>query len=627
MSLPTADLSPEHAGWIHAQEELLARSRRLQGDVAVPYYAHFRVQLRDRLRDFVLGAKTQIGSELQILDWRTAPLAEAFFNSAAGDVFEISVDERTIAGTLLERTLVEFVEGELVALEREGIRLSRRDGDRWSATVSPSLEFLRRPGARPNATRAPVDVVLDENQTRAVQMSADRSMLVLGEAGFGKTTVALHRLAHLYRQATSDYYAAVIVPTEGLRRLSMSLLERLGVSGVETWTFDGWAAMQAQRAFRGIPKRESADTPAGTITLKRHAELRPILEAFAKTPENGPRKDLWRLFGDPALLEPIVAASGGMVTNRAVAETVRHTSIQFDRSTEEQYRDADPDRLKTSDGRGIDEGTPTSDAGTIDVEDYPVLFELDRLRAAALRRPAARFRTYDCIVLDEAQEFAPLELALVGRSRKKNGTIIVAGDGEQQIDPTTTFRGWDETMAALGLPRYEKVTLQRSYRCPAPVTELARRILDRKLPRRLPDDAHPAIVLRRSEYECHQVFELAMALRELRDADGAATVAVLCRSQEAAARLGVQLQRTLPVRVVYRGDFDFRAGINVTAIAEVKGLEFDYVVVPDAQPAMYPDAPDSRRTLYVAVTRASLQLALGTIGKWSPVLPLEGGVE
>jgi superfamily I DNA/RNA helicase len=40
-------------------------------------------------------------------------------------------------------------------------------------------------------------------------------------------------------------------------------------------------------------------------------------------------------------------------------------------------------------------------------------------------------------------------------------------------------------------------------------------------------------------------------------------------------------------------------------------------------PALYPDAPESRRTLYVAVTRASLQLLLGTLGKWSPVLPLD----
>lgn len=616
-------LAPEELAWIAAQEELLERSRRLQGEVAVPYYAHFRVKTKERTRDFVLGAKTQIGSELQILDWRTAPLSEAFFNTAVGDVFEIFVDSRTITGTLLERTLVEFENGRLVAVTKDGVELRRGGDGTWSRRGTKPLAFLRRPGAKPNATRAPIEVVLDENQMRAVTTDPSRSMLVLGEAGFGKTTVALHRLAHLYRQSTGDFYAAAIVPTEGLRRLTASLLERLGVSGVETWTFDGWAAMQAQRAFRGIPKRESADTPAGTVTLKRHPALRDVLREFANTPENGPRKDLWRLFGDPELLTPLVAATNGVITNRAVRDTVRHTSIQFDTTTEEKYADADPERLKTADGRMIDEGTPTSDVGTIDVEDYPILFELDYLRSKSKNRPFARFRTYDCIVLDEAQEFAPLELALVGRSRKRNGTLIVAGDGEQQTDPTTSFRGWKEMMGELGLERYESVTLQKSYRCPAPVTELARRILDPKQPRRLPDGADPVIVARRVEYECHQAYELGMALRELRDADGAATVAVLCRTQEAAARLGKQLERTLPVRVVYRGDFDFRAGVNVTAIAEVKGLEFDYVVVPDCVPAMYPDAPDSRRTLYVAVTRASLQLVLGTLGKWSPVIPLE----
>jgi hypothetical protein len=623
MSSPDApELSPEHAEWLRAQEAVLARSRIVQGAMAIPYYAYFRVRMRDRERDFVLGARTHIASELQVLDWRTAPLADAFFNAAVGDAFEVAVDDRLIVGTLLERTLVEFADGTLVALRRDGTEL-RREGSRWRAIERPPLAFLRRSGARPNATRAPVEVVLDEHQDRAVRMEPHRSMLVLGEAGFGKTTVALHRLAHLYRQSRGDFYAAVIVPTEGLRRLSASLLERMGISGVETWTFDQWAAMQAHRAFRGLPKRESEDAPAGTVTLKRHPALRDVLATFASEPEQSPRADLWRLFGDPSRLSPMIAASGGIVTHRAVADTVRHTSIQFDRSTEAQYGDADPDRLKTADGRSIDDGTPTSDAGTIDVEDYPVLFELDRLRADRSRRPSARFRTYDCIVLDEAQEFAPLELALVGRSRKRSGTLIVAGDGEQQIDPTISFQGWDSTMAALGLEDYERVTLKKSYRCPEPVTELARRLLDPSTPRRLPESAAPSIAVRRWEYECHQVFELATALRELRDQDGAATVAVLCRSPEAATSLGKQLERTVPVRVVFRGDFDFRAGINVTAIAEVKGLEFDYVVVPDCVPALYPDAPESRRTLYVAVTRASLQLLLGALGKWSPVVPLD----
>jgi DNA helicase-2/ATP-dependent DNA helicase PcrA len=60
----------------------------------------------------------------------------------------------------------------------------------------------------------------------------------------------------------------------------------------------------------------------------------------------------------------------------------------------------------------------------------------------------------------------------------------------------------------------------------------------------------------------------------------------------------------------------------VTCVADVKGLEFDYVVVPDASAARYPDTPESRRALYVAVTRAIHQVWLTSVGSWSPILAL-----
>jgi len=45
------------------------------------------------------------------------------------------------------------------------------------------------------------------------------------------------------------------------------------------------------------------------------------------------------------------------------------------------------------------------------------------------------------VVLDETQEFAPLELALIGRALRPGGTLIVAGDEGQQVDPTAYFPG------------------------------------------------------------------------------------------------------------------------------------------------------------------------------------------
>src|SRR5256885_16934959 len=65
--------------------------------------------------------------------------------------------------------------------------------------------------------------------------SPRETVLILGEAGCGKTTVAVHRLRALRRAGSERFRAACIVPNEGLRRLTESLLHRLGLDDVETW--------------------------------------------------------------------------------------------------------------------------------------------------------------------------------------------------------------------------------------------------------------------------------------------------------------------------------------------------------------------------------------------------------
>jgi DNA helicase II / ATP-dependent DNA helicase PcrA len=52
----------------------------------------------------------------------------------------------------------------------------------------------------------------------------------------------------------------------------------------------------------------------------------------------------------------------------------------------------------------------------------------------------------------------------------------------------------------------------------------------------------------------------------------------------------------------------------------VKGLEFDDIVIPDVNALVYPDTPESRRALHVAVTRAMRRVWLLCPGKPSRIL-------
>src|SRR5262249_36045167 len=89
--------------------------------------------------------------------------------------------------------------------------------------------FALRTSAQPRPAPSVMDVTLHPAQRAAIDLPRDRPLLVLGEAGHGKTTVLLHRVARLFREGPRPLRAAILVPHEGLVNLLQPLLRRLGV--------------------------------------------------------------------------------------------------------------------------------------------------------------------------------------------------------------------------------------------------------------------------------------------------------------------------------------------------------------------------------------------------------------
>jgi DNA helicase-2/ATP-dependent DNA helicase PcrA len=100
---------------------------------------------------------------------------------------------------------------------------------------------------------------------------------------------------------------------------------------------------------------------------------------------------------------------------------------------------------------------------------------------------------------------------------------------------------------------------------------------------------------------------------------------VLARYPEQADAYYAGLQRAeVPrLRRVRRDDFAFQPGIDVTEVSQVKGLEFDYVVMVDVNAASYPDNRESRHLLHIGATRAAHQLWLVPAGDASPLIPAD----
>ncbi len=566
-------------------------------------------------RVFLLGPRTQPDSVPPLLDWRTSPLAEAFFHSAPGEPYSIEVGDRSQDGVVRERWVI----------ARHGAALYGDD----RIVTADGIEL--RP--RPAPTRVPAPdrsalPVLDPEQQRAVDLPPDTSLVVDGEAGVGKTLVALYRIAALERRARGKrgFRALVLVPTEGLRRLVRLIADRLRVDKLDIAVVDDWLVDRAHRAFPGLPKRLSEGARAQVIALKRHPAVREVLGDFRnwkpppeldaeKLPRS--RQRLLHIFGDRDRLERVVAAAHGALPERAIAATIAHTRIQFETTTERAHRHVDADRLVALDGRALDAGGRLEDAHTFDADDVPVLFELMRIGAL----PATRLPLYDHIVIDEAQLRAPMELAAIGDALAPDGTVTLAGDHRQATDETAYFAGWPAARGELRVQHWAEVTLAVTYRSVPAIGDFARELAigSAQLPTDPPRD--PAVWASACPGALAQAAQLCWQLAALGDRDPWRQIAVIARNPDHARRLHAELTRGVDAALVLDGDFRFEPGVIVTTAAAVSGLEFDAVVIPDLTAGFYPaGAPELARALYVAATRARDWLWLTTPESWSPLV-------
>jgi hypothetical protein len=564
-------------------------------------------------REYELGTKTQADATPPIIDWRVSPLAEAFFRAAPGEPYELEAGQQ---GKVLERWVVD---GETLIGDTE----LRRNG-----------EVVARPRPAPAHIPQPdrsALIILDPAQQRAVDLPADTSLVVDGEAGVGKTLVAMYRIASLQNRADAKgkrFRALVLVPTEGLRRLCRLLAERLGLHRLEIAVVDDWLVQRAREAFPGLPKRLSEGATAQVIATKRHPAVRAVLDDFIrwKAPKDNDEKlprsraRLLHLWGDRDRLLRIIEASGGVIPERAIAALQKHTRIQFETTTEKQMKHVDADRLVALDGKRLDAGTPTEDVHTFDAEDVPVLFEL--VRRGAL--PEMKLPLYDHITIDEGQLRSPLELAAIGDALVRGGTVTLAGDHRQATDETAYFAGWHAARTELRAQRWEEITLAITYRSVPAIGDLARSISEHRpvLPSEPPAD--PAVWASACPGHLAQAALLSWHLDALQTRDPWRQIAVIARNPEHAKRLMNELSRGLDPTLVLDGDYRFEPGVIITTMAAVSGLEFDCVVIPDATPAFYPVTPQLKHAMYVAATRARDWLWLLTHDVWSSLLQREG---
>ncbi len=290
--------------------------------------------------------------------------------------------------------------------------------------------------------------------------------------------------------------------------------------------------------------------------------------------------------------------------------------------SESRDEDEDVDPYRALDGR--DERAGDDDVA-LDLEDDALLLRLYQKKRGPLRRDRKNTLLYEHVFVDEAQDLSPIELAVLLDCVSPARSVTLAGDTAQRLLMDNGFTDWRGVLKDLGLESVDVEPLRIGYRSTAEVLEFARDVLGP-----LADANPPQATRSGAPVEVHRFGDTGAAMAFLGDAlrglmldEPRANVCVIAKDPERADLYHQGLERAEVPRLtrVRNQDFTFKNGVEVTDVRQVKGLEWDYVVLVDATESMYPESDENRHLLHIAATRAAHQLWVVCASRPSSLLP------
>jgi DNA helicase-2/ATP-dependent DNA helicase PcrA len=473
-----------------------------------------------------------------------------------------------------------------------------------------------------------IAALIDPRQFELIAAPASGVVAIQGGAGSGKTTIGLHRIAYLAYAAPSRFPPRrILVVTHGsaLAAYIAQVLPALGVPGVRALTFRQWAERELERAIPWLRARLADDTPPLVARVKDHPALLGELErrARAHRGKRGSRAvlELWAdLLTDRRCLVALLAADLGeaavVEAHRAITE---RAAAVLDREPAEarDEPEAPPDEEERG-ATGVDGLRTDDDRAVLDVEDAAMLMRVHQI-VRGTKRPLAH------LFVDEAQDLSPMKLASLIGQTGPHPSVTLAGDTAQRLFLDNGFSDWRAVLQQLSLAHVAIEPLRLSYRSTRQILGFARAVMGGLAgaePPEAPRSGAPVEAHRFPGTGAAVAF-CAEALRGLLAREPRATVAVLARHPEQADRWFEGLRRAeVPMlRRVRSQDFAFRPGVEVTDVRQVKGLEFDYVLLVDVNDGTWGRDDESRHLLHIGATRAAHQLWLIVTATPSPLVP------
>ena len=627
----------------------------LEKMIKSPYFARidFKFDDEDEFEKIYIGRSSlrkNSYQEMYVYDWRS-PIASIFYRFMTGEAFYDAPCGR-VTGELNLKRQYEIKNGKLEYF--------------FDSDVQIVDEFLRQLLSQ-NTTakmKAIVETIQHEQDVVIRDMENDL-LMVQGVAGSGKTSIALHRAAYLMYQGLQTKLSAnnimIISPNSIFEQYISNVLPELGEDNVISSVFeDILSALLIGRKIQSrndflenlIVNSKYKEISRNSIEFKTSSFFREILDQFLI---DIPRQ--WIEFED-VYYEGKCVVSGQILKDKILGRPETPLGIKL-----EQLEDYILEQIfGTGKGRGHKEEKNLIKQEIqkfikIDiVELYKILFSneayfysllqnsnpsqnikniwkytKENLEADSLYYDDAiaiaylylkiygtnKYKNIKQVVIDEAQDYYPLQYEIFNLLFS-NAKFTILGDMKQTLAKKEDISFYEQIQKILNKKKSSLIMLDKSFRCTNEILNFSLKFIEKSSQIKSFNrngDSPKVYIADNSEIFIDEIVKEINLCQE----KGFQSICLICKTEKNSTYLFNKIKHKLDIQLIKNGSVSDLQGVFILPVYMSKGLEFDAVLICDADSQNYHDE-DDKNLLYVACTRALHKLSLFCENEVSPLI-------
>lgn len=627
----------------------------LEKMIKSPYFARidFKFDDEDEFEKIYIGRSSlrkNSYQEMYVYDWRS-PIASVFYRFMTGEAFYDAPCGR-VTGELNLKRQYEIKNGILEYF--------------FDSDVQIVDEFLRQLLSQ-NTTakmKAIVETIQHEQDVVIRDMENDL-LMVQGVAGSGKTSIALHRAAYLMYQGLQTKLSAnnimIISPNSIFEQYISNVLPELGEDNVISSVFEDILSellngrkIQSRNDFLEnlIVNSKYKEISRNSIEFKTSSFFREILDQFLI---DIPRQ--WIEFED-VYYEGKCVVSGQILKDKILGRPETPLGIKL-----EQLEDYILEQIfGTGKGRGHKEEKNLIKQEIqkfikIDiVELYKILFSneayfysllqnsnpsqnikniwkytKENLEADSLYYDDAiaiaylylkiygtnKYKNIKQVVIDEAQDYYPLQYEIFN-FLFSNAKFTILGDMKQTLAKKEDISFYEQIQKILNKKKSSLIMLDKSFRCTNEILNFSLKFIEKSSQIKSFNrngDSPKVYIADNSEIFIDEIVKEIKLCQE----KGFQSICLICKTEKNSTYLFNKIKHKLDIQLIKNGSVSDLQGVFILPVYMSKGLEFDTVLICDADSQNYHDE-DDKNLLYVACTRALHKLSLFCENEVSPLI-------